>query len=196
MMRENIKRITGTAFLIAIEIILQLIANYVPSFISGVSLNLSLIAVALGAIIYGPFEGALLGLVNGIVVLFAPSTQTLFFDVAPVATAITCLFKCTIAGFISGLVYKLISKKNKTVGSIIASLLVPILNTGLFALCALTLLSKAIEKMNSNSVNPMRFVFLIVIGWNFIFEFLVTSFLSPTIDKIRKIVTRRNKHAL
>lgn len=195
MNNKTIKKITGVACLIAIEIILQIIGNYVSIF-NGVSLNLSLVAVALASIVYGPFSGALLGLINGIIVLLSPSTQALFLDVAPLGTVVTCLCKCTLAGLISGFVYKAIAKKNATVGSIVASLLVPIINTGIFALCAMTLISKAIDQMNSNSVNAMRFLFLTVIGFNFIFEFTATTVLAPSLDKIRKIMTRSDKHAL
>lgn len=195
MNNNRIKRITGVGVLIAIEAILQIISNYVTIF-NAVSLNLSLIAVALGAIIFGPLAGALLGLVNGVLCIFAPSTQVLFLDVAPLATILTCLSKCTIAGLVSGFLFELISKKNKTVASIVAALCVPILNSGIFALCAFTILSKAIEMMNSENVDAMKFVFLTVIGWNFLFEFLVTSLLTPTIDKIRKIVVRKDRHAL
>ena len=192
MKNDSVKKITGIAILIAIEIVFQVIGNFI-TFPAGVSINLSLIPVALGAILFGPWAGAMLGLINGILVLFAPSTQAIFFDFAPVGTVITCLTKCTAAGLVSGFVFKAIEKKNFLVGAIVASLVVPIINTGIFALCALTIMVKAIENLNTEGINTFRFVFLIVITWNFLLEFTITTVLSPTIAKITKIITKEKQ---
>ena len=182
---SDVKKITGAAVLIAIEIVLQTIGNYIA--LGPISINLSLIPIALGAIIYGPFVGALLGLINGVAVLFAPSTQAIFLAYAPLGTIITCLVKCSAAGLVSGFAYKLIEKKNAFVATLVASLLVPIINTGLFALFSFTLLIKAIEALNGGNANLFRFVFLALIGWNFIFEFSITLVLSTTLARIIKI---------
>ena len=182
---RDVKKITGAAVLIAIEIVLQTIGNYIA--LGPISINLSLIPIALGAIIFGPFVGAILGFTNGLVVLLAPSTQALFMAYAPLGTVITCLSKCTIAGLVAGLVFKLIEKKNFFVATLVASLLVPIINTGLFAFFSFTILIKAIEALNSGNANLYRFVFLALIGWNFIFEFSITLVLSTTLARIIKI---------
>ena len=189
MKNDSVKKMTGTAILLAIEIVFQVIGNYI-TFPGGVSINLSLIPVALGAILFGPLSGAFLGLMNGVLVLFAPSTQVLFFQYAPVGTVITCLSKCTIAGLVAGFVFNLINKKNFLVAAIVASLLVPVINTGIFTLCAFTIILKAIEHMNEANINTFRFVFLIVITWNFLLEFLITTILSPTIAKVTKIISK------
>jgi len=192
MKNNSVKKITGVAILIAIEAVLQIIGNYVT--LGPISLNLALIPIALGSIMYGPLAGALLGLINGVVVLFAPSTQGLFLVYAPVGTVFTCLLKCTIAGLVSGLVYKLISKKNELVAVIVASLLVPVINTGLFALASMTIILKAVKEaqniLNVSNMNYYKFLFLIFIGWNFIFEFAITASLSPTVYKVMKIVRK------
>ena len=192
MKNNSVKKITGVAILIAIEVVLQIIGNYVT--LGPISLNLALIPIALGAIMYGPLAGALLGFINGVVVLFAPSTQGLFLVYAPVGTVFTCLLKCSIAGFVSGLVYKLIAKKNDLVAVIVASLLVPVINTGLFALASMTIIVKAVKEAQNilkvSDMNYYRFLFLIFIGWNFIFEFAITASLSPTVYKVMKIVKK------
>ena len=189
MKNDSVKKMTGTAILLAIEIVFQVIGNYI-TLPGGISINLSLIPIALGAILFGPLSGGFLGLMNGLLVLFAPSTQAVFFQYAPLGTIVTCLSKCTIAGIVAGLVFKLINKKNFIVAAIVASLLVPILNTGIFALCALTLIAKAIENLNVENVNTFKFLFLILITWNFLIEFTVTTVLSPTIAKVTKIVSK------
>ena len=85
-MKYDVKKITGAAVLLAIEIVFQTIGNYIS--LGPISINLSLIPIALGAILYGPFVGAILGFVNGLVVLFAPSTQAIFMAYAPLGTVI------------------------------------------------------------------------------------------------------------
>lgn len=194
MKNDRVRKITGVAILLAVEIILQTVA-FLTSGLFAVSLNLALIPIAIAAIVYGPWAGAFLGLVNGIIVLLDPSTQSVFMSVAPGGTIVTCLLKCTIAGLLSGLVFKLIGKKNRTVGAIVASILVPVINTGLFAASCFTLLNAAVAKMYQDT-RPVKFVFLTMIGWNFIFELGVTSALSPSIVKIMKVMTRSDKHAL
>lgn len=195
MKNTSTRTITGVAILLAIEIIFQVIGNFV-AFPGGINLNLALIPIAIGAIVYGPLAGAFIGFMNGLLVLFSPSTQSFFMVNAPLGTVITCLSKGILAGLISGFVYKAISKKNTSIGSIVASLLVPIINTGIFALCAFTVLLPAIRANNSNSESLWKFIFLTLIGFNFIFEFLVTAVLTPAITKIMKIMTRSDKHAL
>lgn len=192
MKNDSVKKITGIAILIAVEIIFQVIGNLI-TFPAGVSINLSLIPVALGAILFGPLAGAALGLINGVLVLFAPSTQAIFFSYAPVGTIITCLSKCTIAGLVSGFLFKAIEKKNFLVAAIVASIIVPVLNTGIFTLCAITIIQKAIVELKGDNNNIFGFVILIVITWNFLLEFLITTVLSPTIAKITKIVTKEKE---
>ena len=192
MKNDSVKKITGIAILIAVEIIFQVIGNLI-TLPAGVSINLSLIPVALGAILFGPWAGAALGLINGVLVLFAPSTQAIFFAYAPVGTIITCLSKCTIAGLVSGFLFKALEKKNFLVAAIVASIIVPVLNTGIFTLCALTIIQKAIVNLKGDNNNIFGFVILIVITWNFLLEFVITTVLSPTVAKITKIVTKEKE---
>ena len=183
---DSVRKITGVAILLAIEIVLQTIGNYIS--LGPVSINLSLIPIALGAILYGPIAGAFLGFGNGLFVLLAPSTSA-FLSYSVLGTIVTCLLKCTIAGLVAGLVYKLIEKKNALVAAIVASLLVPVINTGLFVLSVFTIFFGLFSEAVGNE-NMVKFVFLTMIGWNFIFEFGITAVLTPTIARIIKIVKK------
>ena len=191
MESSQIRKITGIGILLGIEIVLQVVGNFI-SFPGGVSINLSLVPIALGCILYGPLAGGFLGLMNGLLVLFAPSTE-IFLTYAPVGTVITCLSKCTIAGIVAGLVFKAIGKKNYLLGAIICSLLIPIINTGIFALCALTLVKNAIVNIEGYNGKLVSFVLLIVITWNFLLEITITAVLSPAIVKITKIIKKEKE---
>mgnify|MGYP003309548190 CR=1 FL=1 len=190
MKNIKVRTITGVAILLAIEIIFQTLGNLIV--IGPVNINLSLIPIAIAAIVYGPIAGGFLGLANGIHVIL---TDGFFMPIAPGGTVLVCLLKCTIAGIVAGLIFRLFAKKNVVLGSIVASLLIPVINTGLFSAGAFTVLRPAIDA-NYSGPDVMRYVFLGLIGWNFVLEFTVTTALAPAITKIMKIMTRTDKHAL
>lgn len=192
---ERVRKITGVAILIAIEIVLQTIGNYV-TFPGGIAINLALIPIAIGAIMYGPLAGAILGFINGLVVLFAPSTIAIFWSYSKIATIVTCLSKCTVAGAISGLLYMLISKKNKLVGSIVASLIIPIINTTLFVVLYVTLFNGLYKESAPADMTLLKMLFTTFIAVNFILEFSITTVLSPTIYKIIRITRKEENNAL
>jgi len=67
MKKANIKRMTGIALLIALVVVMQSISAMIPP-VSGFSISLVLIPIVLGAALYGPSAGALLGAAFGIIV--------------------------------------------------------------------------------------------------------------------------------
>ena len=188
------RTIAATGVLTTIEIILQIVGNFIA--IGPVSINLSLIPIALGAILYGPACGAFLGMINGLAVIFAPSTIAIFMPINPLATILLCLLKSTLAGIIAGYLYRLFKKKLPTVGAIIASISVPVINTGIFALGAIIFFK---DFLTSPSVigklpNMYAALFIVVIGWNFIFELAANTVLSPTISRIVSVLGKRNEY--
>lgn len=190
MKNYDVRKINGIAILLAIEIVLQTIGNFIT--LGPISINLSLIPIALAAIMYGPWAGALLGLVNGVAVMLAPSTAA-FWGFSVAGTLITCTLKCTLAGFVSGLVFRLLEKKNTLIAVIVASLLVPLINTGLFVASVFTIFFGLTKEWNGGTENIAKFVFLTLIGINFIFEFTITTVLSPTLHRIIKIIKKEKE---
>ena len=91
---------------------------------------LVLIPITLGAMILGPAEGAFLGLTFGVVVLAQGITGVsafthILFTNHPLITALVCLVKSTAAGFVGGLLYKTISKKNRMAATFACAAAVP-----------------------------------------------------------------------
>lgn len=169
MKNNQIRKLTGIALFVALIMILTLLSNYIT--FGPISINLSLIPVILGSLIYGPIVGFILGLVNGGLVLAAPSTQG-FFALNPVATVFVCLLKTGIAGMVCGFM-PMIFKNHKQVGVIFGSFLVPIINTGLFAIGSLIFFMDLFDSV--------EYLFLGAIGINFIVEVAINGLLSPTI---------------
>ena len=179
--------IATVGVLTAIEIVLQVIGNYVaPGGFT--SLNFSLIIISLGAILYGPVIGGFLGFVSGTMTILAPSTLSYFYSISPLGTILTCLLKTTLAGVLAGLIMMIFKKYDKkTAGSIVASILVPIINTGVFAIFCLVFFMDRLTEINPNNIASA--LFLGMIGFNFIFEILITSIVTPSLTKIMEHVS-------
>ncbi len=188
--RIDIHTIAGTGLLLAVEIVLQFIGNHVA--IGPVSINLSLIPIAIAAIIYGPFIGLFIGVMCGFFVLLAPSTLAIFWPINPVATIFICLLKTGLAGLLAGYLFKWLKSFNVTMASIVAALSIPIVNSGLFALGALTFYRGWLESIGGENI--FYTLFIVVIGINFLFEFGATAILSPTISRLIQFANKRSKN--
>ncbi|MCR5308416.1 MAG: hypothetical protein K6E24_05430 [bacterium] len=187
----KIKKMVGIATLASLVIGLQFLSNYVT--FGSVSITLALIPIAVGAILYGPIVGMILGVIMGLVVIVAPSTLTYFMPVNPAATVILCLLKTGLAGLISGLIFKLFAfvakKKEKkstkntlfAFGIIIAGLVIPIINTGLFIVGASIFFTEIYGSAMA--------VIEAVIATNFFIEFGVSVVLSPVLVYLIKALT-------
>ena len=186
----QINKMTGIAILGALVVVLQLFSNYVQ--FGSVSITLSLIPIVVGSVIYGPFAGMALGAVSGVLVFVAPSTMALFWEYGIFTTFMVCVLKMAIAGFVSGVLYKLISKKNNNLAAIIASIIVPIVNTGLFTIAAYLFYYNLLEGF-AEGQNVMAFLFLSFIGINFIIEFFVNSILSTVVVRLTNIERLKNE---
>ena len=175
----NTKMIVGAALLTALEIILQLLSMILPTV---VNLNLALVVITIGAMMYGPIVGGFLGFINGAVILLSPNTVTVFMSISPVATILVCLLKTTLAGVIGGLLYKLINKKNDVAASVVTAIIVPVINTMIFALFTYFFF------MNGLGLESFGQIFTVLIGINFIFEIVTNTVISPSLHQILKRV--------
>ena len=115
-------------------------------------------------------------------------TLSYFYSISPVGTIVTCLLKTTLAGVVAGLLMMLFKKINKkTMGSIIVSILVPTINTGIFAIFCLVFFMERLSEINPNNIASA--LFLGMIGFNYIFEVLTTSIITPSLLKIMEHVS-------
>lgn len=184
--KRNIQRMVGIASLAAIVVVLQIIANYVV--IGPVCITLALIPLVIGAILYGPWAGTFLGALMGAIILTAPSTGS-FLAVNPFMTVLLCLVKTAAAGMVSGFVFKGLYKKNLQLAVILAAVVAPIVNTGLFALGCMAFFWNTLQEWAGGS-NVLGYLFLTMIGFNFLIEFAVNTLLSPSIVYLVRIISR------
>lgn len=174
--KKMTKFIVTNALLIALTVVFTLISNYVQ-ILPGVAINLSLVTIALAAILYGWKSGFLVGCVNGGIVMIGAS---IFFSVNPIATPFICLLKSGLAGVVCALLFKLISKKNEYVAVFASSLMVPLINTGLFMLSTYLFFPK-----------EFFFAYCIPSVWNFILEIVLSVLLAPAVYYILKVFEKR-----
>ena len=119
-------------------------------------------------------------------------------------TIAICLVKGSFAGLVPALLYKWLSKykyKNSApIAAIAASVSAPIVNTGIFAIGSLIIKDDVINAMTMayesagaappDMSNFVAYLFLTLIGVNFIIEFVINVVLSPAIHKITEIASK------
>lgn len=159
--------------------------------------SLTLIPIVLCAMLLGPACGAFLGFIYGFVVYVSlgvmamdPFTNILFVN-NPIITFLICTVKTSLAGFLSGVLYKLIKEKNIVAATFAAACIAPIANTGVFILGCLLIADTIASNFVAGGESVLYFIAIVLPGFNFIFEFLFNVLLSPTIHRIATIVSKR-----
>lgn len=171
------------AILTAIVVVLQILGGFIK--FGPFSVSLVLIPIVIGAAKCGVKIGTWLGLVFGTVVLLN-GDATAFFAVNVFGTVLTVLLKGAACGFAAGLTYKLLAKYNKYAAVVAAAVVCPLVNTGVFLLGCLLFFLDTIKAWGANLgfTNTVSYVFLSMVGGNFLFELASNMILSPVILRI------------
>jgi uncharacterized membrane protein len=194
---QSIIRMTELAILTALVLVLQLAGVAIRLPFLATPISLVLIPIALGAMLLGPLAGAWLGFVFGLVVYITCGVMALdpftayLFQAHPFVTAMICLVKSTAAGYLSGLVYRLVRGKSRYGATFAGAAVTPIVNTGIFILGCLTIWGTMSELAGESGV--IYFLFIGCAGINFLFELAVNLFLAPALHRIMEAVSGK-KH--
>ena len=188
------KQITGIAVLLALVIVLQAFGGTIA--IGAVQLNFTLIPIVLGAILFGPYIGAFLGFACGVVVFIQVVMgmvpfYALIWSNDPVVTTLTCLVKTTVAGYVSGLLFNLLNKKNVLVAVFVASGVVPVVNTLLFIVGCLGMTDSVY--VAAGDENVLKFILVGLVTFNFFIEFAINLIVAPALHQVIGIVDKRYK---
>lgn len=191
------KNVALLGILTALVIVLQLFGSAIPMF--GITLNFSLIPIALAGILLGYVGGAIVGFVCGLVVFITtaimggePVTANLF-QTDPVILTIMCIGKTTVAGLVSGLIYKLISKRNNFVAVSVGSIAIPVINTTIYVLGMLLMKDSLIAYMgwDFNSIWLVFATILSIIWLNFVLEMVITIIFTPLTYRVIRVLDKR-----
>ena len=178
---NNTQKIVGLGLFTAIVIVLQLMGSFIR--FGTFSVSLVLVPVVIGAALYGAGAGAWLGFVFGVVVLVSGDAAA-FLGVNALGTILTVLVKGALAGFLSGVVYKALENKNRTLAVAVAAVVCPVVNTGVFLIGCLLFFMETIggwaDAMGFGA-NVGQYMIVGLVGANFIFELLFNVVFLSTI---------------
>jgi thiamine transporter ThiT len=186
-----IKRLVGLATLCSIAFVLQFwIAGILPKLPigGGTAINLALIPVVVGAFLYGPVGGLTVGLFLGAVTLLPGQGAERFYVnwYMTILAIVLCLAKTGLAGFLSGLAFKLLFKKNYYVAIYAAAIIAPIVNTGTFLL----LYGALINIMTGSAYGPTFVATAAAVWIVFLVELAVNILFAPALATLTKTLTR------
>ena len=178
----NTKALVGLGLLTAIVVVLQAMAISIRFGVFAITLTL--VPIIVGAALYGWKAGAWLGFVFGVVVLMTDAGAFLAVNVP--GTIVTCILKGTLAGLCAGVVYRLISKKNRIAAVITAGVVSPVVNTGIFLLVCVLFFMDTIKEWAAGAgfENAGAYMVTAFVGLNFVIELAVNLVLSSAIVAI------------
>lgn len=190
-------RLVELALLAALIILLQTVI--VIPLPGSLTLSLVLIPIVVGALLFGPASGALLGGVFGVVVaIMAVQGQlgvltNMMVAYNPLLTVVICLLKGVTAGWVPGLIAKAF-KSHPMTGTVLAAAAAPIANTGIFTLGMLTVFRSVMmefaESIGMGGTGALYFAIVVLVGVNFLVEFAANLILSPAIASIVRAVQK------
>lgn len=193
-------RLVELALLAALIILLQTVI--VIPLPGSLTLSLVLVPIVVGAILFGPASGALLGGVFGVVVaIMAVQGQlglltNMMVTYNPVLTVCICVLKGVAAGWVPGLIATALKGK-PMVGTVLAAAAAPIANTGIFTLGMLTVfrgvMMEFAENIGKGGMGALAFAIVVLVGLNFIVEFAANLILSPAIASIVRAVKKMRR---
>ncbi|MBO5039505.1 MAG: ECF transporter S component [Clostridia bacterium] len=178
----NVKNLTLLALMTALVAVFQCIGLIIP-----IGFNVgafALVPIVIGAAMLGPVAGLWLGFIFGLVVIVTGQASA-FYAFGVVQTVIVVLLKGALAGWVSGLMFKLIEKKNSLAAIITSSVLCPVVNTAVFTLASFTIFFPGIKGWATGAgADMISYVFLTLIGANFFVELGICLIFSTVAHRI------------
>jgi uncharacterized membrane protein len=189
---QKIRKVVGIGLFTAIVVVLQLLGSFIHFGVFSISLVLA--PIVIGAAIYGIGAGAWLGLVFGVTVLLSGDAAA-FLTINPAGTVITVLVKGVGAGLAAGAVFKLLEGKSKLGATILAGIVSPIANTGIFLIGCRLFFYSTIQEWGAAAgfENATAYMFLGLAGVNFLVELAINLVLSSAIVKVVEIGKKQVK---
>lgn len=193
MKNGKVKRMVGIGLLMALVVVMQLLSGVIPP-VAGFPISLVLIPIVLGSAAFGPGAGAFLGATFGLVVFIncvtgADPGGQMVFQAGPVLCFLVVMAKGTLAGFGSGLVYKLLSGKNPYLAMLCAAIVCPVINTGVFVACMFAFFIDVLSVW-AGGTNLVGYVLSGLILMNFLPELAINVVFSPAGQRILHAVKK------
>lgn len=189
--KKQIEKVVLGAIFTALVVLLQYLGAFIR--FGPFQVSLVLVPIVIGAAMCGAGIGAWLGFVFGMVVLINGDAAP-FLAIDVFGTILTVLLKGTACGLCAGLVFNAVEKFNKYVAVVVAAIVCPIVNTGIFLLGCIVFFMDAIREwgLSGGFDGTFQYMILGLVGGNFLFEIASNIVLSPVIVRFLHIV-KKNK---
>ncbi len=178
------------AIISALVLILQLMGAFIK--FGPFSVTIVLVPIVVGVASCGKKYGWWFGLVFGLSVLISGDAAP-FFTVNPIGTVATVLVKGILCGICAGLVYDAVKNFSRWLAIILAAIVCPVVNTGVFLIGCKFFFMEALSgwaEAAGFGSNVALYMIVVLVGMNFVFEMASNIILSPVIIRLLKI---RNK---
>ena len=194
MKNAKVKHMVGIALLMAMVIVLQFVGSMIPPIGGTVSISLVLIPIIVGAAIYGPGAGAILGLTFATVTIVncitgADPGGAMVFQANPALCILVVGGKSVLCGLAAGWVYQLLKKVNAYAAMLCAAIICPIVNTGTFVTCMLLFFKPVLSAWAGGS-DIMTYVLTGLVLCNFVPELILNIVFSPAGHQIARVVNK------
>ena len=195
MKNAKIQRMVGIALLMALVIVLQFLGGILTT-ASGFSISLVLIPIVLGAAVFGPSAGAILGGTFGVIVFINCVTGTdlggaMVFQANPILCFLVVMGKGILAGMAAGGVYRLLRDKSKYIAMLCAAIVCPVVNTGIFIACMLTFFRDVLSAWAEGG-DLVAYILTGLVVANFVPELIINVVFSPASARILQIVNKKH----
>lgn len=202
--KNDLRTLTQLALLIAILLVMKLTGlGWVP--VGPLHMSFLTLPVAVGAVVLGPMQGAVLGAVFGLVSFYdaitgASAMTGAFFQIKPVHTFVLCVGMRLLMGLCCGLLYAGCRQLDK-IGSwsyLAGALSAPLLNTLFFMgyICLVFYGTDYVQNLvaANGASNPVTFVIALV-GIQGLVEAVAVGVLGTAVSKAVDLAMGRRKAA-
>ena len=186
-MNTKTKNMVGIGLFTAIVVVLQLMGGGIRVG-SMFSISLVLVPIVVGAAVYGWAAGGWLGSAFGVTVLLSGDAAA-FLAVNVPGTIATVLVKGTACGLCAGLCYKIFSRRSGILAVILAAVVCPVVNTGVFLIGCKLFFYETVSAWGAAAgfENAASYMFLGLAGVNFLLELGANILLAPVISRLIRI---------
>ena len=194
MSKKNVKRMVGIALLMAMVVVLQFIGSMIPPIGGMVSISLVLIPIIIGAAIYGPGAGVILGMTFAVVTIVNCATGAdpggaMVFQANPTMCIIIVTTKSILCGFAAGWTYRIIAKKRPVLAMFCAAIICPVINTGVFVL-GMLLFFKPVLNVWAGGTDVLAYVLTGLVLCNFVPEMILNIIFATPGHNLTRIVKK------
>ncbi|MCL2406796.1 MAG: hypothetical protein FWC95_02590 [Defluviitaleaceae bacterium] len=184
----NVRYVAGLSVFIGLVVALQILATYVR--IGTFPITLTLVPIIVGSAVFGVKAAGILGATFGVTVilmsLLADPASLYLFNLRPFVFVVIIMARCILAALSGGITYKLVTRrtKNDMIAVVMAAVVTPIVNTGLFLATFAMFYWETLLAWSGGSDYALHFLFIVMVGANFLIEMGINVALSPAIKRI------------